>query len=153
MSNTYLQWCKLCHAGICFINGLGNTFSFYLFIYFCVCVCFLIAFGLIWTKINTHTNLIRLSAPFFITHSKTKTVSNLLTSHHLFFSNKSFDSNATLTYRGPLHDGSIICSGENGAVVIDIRHLDNKVSRILYQLPVPIVHPGSQMVWALLLSV
>lgn len=51
-----------------------------------------------------------------------------------------------LTYRGPLHDGSIICSGENGAVVIDIRHLDNKVSRILYQLPVPIVHPGSQMV-------
>lgn len=117
MSNTHLQWCKLCHAEICFINGLGNTFLFYLFIYFCVCACFLIAFGLIWThfintilwntvlykiKKNTHINLIWLSAPFFITHCKTKTVSNLLTSHHLFLSNNFFDSNAThLSWTSP----------------------------------------------------
>lgn len=65
------------------------------------------------------------------------------------FSNKS----TQLTYRWSLHDRSFIRSGENRHVVIDIRHLDFKVSRILYQLLVPIVHPGGQMVLALLLSV
>ena len=58
-----------------------------------------------------------------------------------------------LTYRGPLHNGSIVCSGENGGVVIDICHLDDKVSRVLDHLVVPIVHPGSQMVCTLLFSV
>lgn len=60
---------------------------------------------------------------------------------------------AQLTYHGPLHNGPIIYYGKNRAVVIDVRHLDNKVSRILNQLLVPIIHPGSQMVQALLLSV
>lgn len=58
-----------------------------------------------------------------------------------------------LTYHGPLHNGSIICHGENGHVVINVCHVDNEVSRILYQLLVPVVHSGTQMVRAFLLPV
>lgn len=58
-----------------------------------------------------------------------------------------------LTYHGPFHYRPIVSPGENRAVVIDVCHLDDKVSGILDQISVPIIHPGSQVVQVLLLSV
>lgn len=58
-----------------------------------------------------------------------------------------------LTNFGLLHNRSIVCFGENRAIVIDICHQDNKFSRILYQLVILIIQLGSQIVRALLLSV
>lgn len=65
----------------------------------------------------------------------------------------SHSSCSSLTDSGPLHHRPIVGPGEDGGVVVDVRHLDDKVSGVLDQLPVAVVHPGRQVVGVLLLAV